>query len=136
MPAPEGISPITALSPPLRLQSGATVKETGHAKLREMATELEATFLGMLLKEMRETLDPDSGGLFPGDTGDVYGGLFDLYLGRHLAQSGGVGMAAALMRQLQPPPPASTTTTTNSIHALAPRSIVPPASATGGNASA
>lgn len=136
MPVPEGISPITAFSPPPRLQTGATVKEAGHARLKEMATELEATFLGMLLKEMRETLDPDSGGLFPGDTGDVYGGLFDLYLGRHLAHSGGVGMAAALMRQLQPPLPASTTTTTNSTHACAPRSILPPTSAPGGNASA
>jgi peptidoglycan hydrolase FlgJ len=49
---------------------------------------------------MRQTLDPDSG-LFPGDTGDVQGGLFDLYLGKHLADIGGVGMAAALERNLR-----------------------------------
>ena len=54
----------------------------------------------MLLKEMRQTLEQD-GGLFPGDTGDVQGGLFDLYLGKHLADSGGFGLAAVLERQLR-----------------------------------
>jgi flagellar protein FlgJ len=69
-------------------------------RLADTARELEATFLSMLLKEMRQTLDED-GGLFPGDTGDVQGGLFDLYMSKHLADAGGVGMAAALERQLQ-----------------------------------
>ena len=50
-------------------------------RFNETANEFEATFLSMLLKEMRQTLDPD-GGLFPGDSGDVQGGLFDrLHLG-------------------------------------------------------
>jgi flagellar protein FlgJ len=66
-----------------------------------MARDFEATFLGMVLKEMRQTLDPD-GGLFAGDTGDVQGGLFDLYLGQHLAAAGGVGLATAITRQLGP----------------------------------
>jgi Rod binding domain-containing protein len=65
---------------------------------RRAARELEATFVSMLLKEMRQTLEPD-GGLFPGDTGDVQGGLFDLYLGQHLAAAGGFGLADALDRQ-------------------------------------
>jgi flagellar protein FlgJ len=75
-----------------------------------MAKEFEATFLSMLLKEMRQTLEPE-GGLFPGDSGDVQGGLFDLYLGRHLAVSGGVGMAAALVRQIAPADGAAKPTT-------------------------
>jgi len=67
-----------------------------------VARDLEATFLTMLLKEMRQTLEPE-GGLFPGDTGDVQGGLFDLYLGQHMAASGGFGLAAAIDRQLRIP---------------------------------
>lgn len=97
----EGISPTTGFSLPLAGKASATVKSAGDAKLKEMATEMEATFLALLLKEMRETLDPEDGGLFPGDTGDVQGGLFDLFLSRHMADSGGVGMAASLIRQMQ-----------------------------------
>lgn len=126
----EGISPISTFSSPHRLHSGATVKEAGPAKVKEMATELEATFLAMLLKEMRETLDPDSGGLFPGDTGDIYGGLFDLYLGRHLAHSGGVGMAAALMRQLRPAESTAQANPTTTTDANPARAVVPSTSAT------
>lgn len=58
-------------------------------------------FLSLLLKEMRQSLEPD--GLFAGDAGDVQGGLFDLYLSKHLADAGGVGLAAAVERQLSPP---------------------------------
>jgi flagellar protein FlgJ len=121
----EGISLPVTVSPPLPLNPGATVKGGTAARTKEMATELEATFLAMLLKEMRQTLEPD-GGLFPGDTGDVQGGLFDLYLSRHLALSGGVGMATALLAQMQATAPKTPTT-----DALAPRDThrnVPPAS--------
>jgi flagellar protein FlgJ len=114
----DGISPAVSISRPLGGQPGATVKGTPGAKLKEMATEMEATFLAMLLKEMRETLDPTEGGLFPGDSGDVQGGLFDLFMSRHLAESGGVGVAASLLRQVQAgDTPAKTPPTT---HAPAP----------------
>lgn len=98
------MSPVAPFSPlslsplPLRPEPGAKVDDA--RRLADTARELEATFLSMLLKEMRQTLDED-GGLFPGDTGDVQGGLFDLYMSKHLADAGGVGMAAALERQLQ-----------------------------------
>ena len=96
----EGISPATTLSLPPSVKPGATVKGAADAKLVEAAKEMEATFLGLLLKQMRESLEPD-GGLFPGDTGDVQGGLFDLYMSKHLADAGGCGMAAALLRQME-----------------------------------
>lgn len=88
-----------AISPPAVPPSN-TFPSTLDSKsdARKAARELEATFLSMLLKEMRQTLEPD-GGLFPGDTGDVQGGLFDLYIGQHLAAAGGFGLAAALDRQ-------------------------------------
>jgi flagellar protein FlgJ len=84
---------------------------------------MEATFLSMLLKEMRQTLDSeDGGGLFPGDSGDVQGGLFDLYMSKHLADAGGVGMAAALLRQMQANGTPKTAQTTD---ALIPPAAIP-----------
>ena len=103
MTGPEGIgSSAAGLSPPAG-RAGATLPpKAAEAKLRAMAQEFEATLLGMLLKDMRQTLDED-GGFFPGDTGDVQGGLFDMYMSKHLAEAGGVGLAAALVRQMTPP---------------------------------
>ena len=119
MPAPEGISPAITRPAPLAVKPGATVKGVADAKLKEAAKEMEATFLSMLLKQMRETLDED-GGLFPGDTGDVQGGLFDLFMSKHLADAGGVGMAEALLRQMQATAPKTPT----NAPALAPRGYV------------
>jgi peptidoglycan hydrolase FlgJ len=97
---------------------GATVKPVSAARAAEAAKEMEATFLALLLKQMRESLDSeDGGGLFPGDTGDVQGGLFDMFMSRHLAEAGGVGMATAIASQLQGP----TTKTNTDAPALAPR---------------
>src|SRR5437762_5324625 len=85
--------PISENSPP----PGRTIEETGK--------QFESLFLSLLLKEMRQTLEPD--GLFAGDTGDIQGGLFDFYLGKHLADSGGMGLADTLIRQLTPVPAAN-----------------------------
>ena len=51
-------------------------------------------FASQLLKEMRKTLDPET--MFGGDSGDVYGGLFDMFLGQQMADSGGLGLAKML----------------------------------------
>lgn len=105
MAGPEGIGSSAAALLPLPGRAGATLPpKAAEAKLREMAKEFEATLLGMLLKEMRQTLNEDGGGFFPGDSGDVQGGLFDMFMSKHLADAGGVGLAAALVRQMTPPP--------------------------------
>lgn len=74
----------------------------------EVARNFESLFASQLLKEMRQTLEPDT--FFAGDSGDVWGGLFDMYLGQHLAQSNALGIAELVKRQLQgqpqAPPPA------------------------------
>ncbi len=111
----ERISSATALSSPLAAAPGSKVQATTPAKQKEMASEMEATFLSMLLKEMRQTLEPD-GGLFPGDSGDVQGGLFDLYIGKHIAETGGVGLATSLLRQMQEATRAVKTTTPTDAH--------------------
>lgn len=82
-----------------------------HRRGDEVAQEWEATMLSLLLKEMRQTLDPET--LFPGDAGDIHGGLFDFYLGRLLAASGGIGLAELLKRHLQPESFTSPNTSTN-----------------------
>lgn len=104
----ERISQLALPPLPPEANPGATVQraDTNNARVRDMAKEFEATFLSMLLKEMRQTLDPD-GGFFAGDTGDVQGGLFDLFLGKHLADTGGVGLANALVQQMTTPGTAS-----------------------------
>jgi Rod binding domain-containing protein len=64
----------------------------------DVASRFEGVFWSMLTKEMRESLEP---GVFLGeDTGDVLGGMFDLYMGEHLAQGQTLGIAALIKRQL------------------------------------
>lgn len=72
-------------------------------KVQTVAEDFEATLTSELLKQMRHTLEP--GGLFAQDGADVYGGLFDFFMGKHLAQSGGLGLSAFVQRQLQADPP-------------------------------
>ena len=79
----------------------------GAANIEQVGQQFEELFLSLLLKEMRQTLESD--GLFPGDPGDVQGGLFDLYLGKHMADAGGVGLADSLNRMLKASRPANAT---------------------------
>lgn len=78
------------------------------SSLAEAANGFESIFWTILLKEMRQTLEP--GSLFGKDGGDVYGGLFDQFMAQHLTQGKGMGIAQALIKQLEPkvahePPP-------------------------------
>ncbi|HLJ96554.1 MAG TPA: rod-binding protein [Gemmataceae bacterium] len=66
--------------------------------LDAVAKGFESMFLSILLKEMRQTLEPDT--MFPQDSGDILGGLFDLFLGQHLAQAGALGIGAMVKKQL------------------------------------
>lgn len=61
------------------------------ASRKAVAAEFEGLLTSLMLKEMRQTVGGD--GLFSGESSDVYGGLFDLYLGQHIAQNGGLGIA-------------------------------------------
>ncbi|MBX9625893.1 MAG: rod-binding protein [Gemmataceae bacterium] len=100
MTGPEGISSPSAALLPLPGRADAKLPpKAAEAKVREMAKEFEATLLSMLLKEMRQSFE-EGGGFFPGDSGDVQGGLFDMFMSKHLADAGGVGLAAALVRQM------------------------------------
>jgi len=64
------------------------------ASPKEVAKAFESVFISMLIKELRECTTES--GLFPEDPGGVYGGLFDLYMGKYLADSGGLGLQEQL----------------------------------------
>ena len=61
--------------------------------------QFEAMFASMLIKQMRQTLESDS--MFPGDTSDVRGGLFDHFMGEHMAKSGQLGIGKIIQKQLE-----------------------------------
>lgn len=65
----------------------------------KVAKDFESVFSSMVLKEMRSTLEP--GSLFSGDTSDVYGGMFDQFMGQHMSESGGMGLAKMVREALE-----------------------------------
>src|SRR5256885_1038600 len=65
---------------------------------RAAGKAMEQMFASMLIKQMRQTLD---GGLFGDDKSDVLGGLFDHFLGQHIAQAGGLGIGDMIRHQLE-----------------------------------
>lgn len=62
---------------------------------KELAQQFEGIFVSMLVKEMRQPLAGGEG-MFPGDGSDTYGGIFDMYMGQHIAENGGIGMAESI----------------------------------------
>lgn len=84
----------------LDITAAAEMSRQGKGRsLEQVAGQFESMFLSLIVKEMRQTLEP--GGLFGNDGADIRGGLFDLYLGQHLAKAGGLGLAAMLRRHLK-----------------------------------
>jgi len=95
---------VSAIASTIRLASsqvGAlseSAKVTAE-KVRSMTKDFESILMGELLKQSRQTVGP--GGMFENDGADIYGGLFDFFMGKHLAESGGMGLAAFLESQIQ-----------------------------------
>ena len=76
------------------LRRAADVDSLESSNRSDAARKLEGMFASMMLKTMRQTVDGD--GLFPGDSSDALGSLFDQYLGDHLAEAGGLGVSRLL----------------------------------------
>jgi flagellar protein FlgJ len=82
------------------LESLAAQATSGDPRsAQRVAAEFEAIFASLVIKEMRQTLEP--GSMFGQDSSDSYGGLFDMYLGRHLVQAGGFGVGRMVQRYLE-----------------------------------
>lgn len=94
------LPPVSSGSAVSGLDLYGTLGKTGRLNIADAAREAETMFLSLLLKEMRQSLDAEES-LFAGDKGDVYGGLFDFLMSRHLAENGGLGLATVWTQQLQ-----------------------------------
>ncbi|MBW3539804.1 MAG: hypothetical protein KY476_06000 [Planctomycetes bacterium] len=78
----------------------AALHKAGESiQVREAAEGFESVFASMLLKEMQGTLE--SGSLFGSDPTGVYGGLFELFLGQEIGESGTLGIADLLSRYFE-----------------------------------
>jgi flagellar protein FlgJ len=75
----------------LMMNSNASAAPLSNLRGDDMATEFESLVIGQLLKTMRTS--SEDGGMFPGDKSDTYGGMFDMYFGKFLAENGGLGLA-------------------------------------------
>ncbi len=74
--------------------------EEKEERIEKVASEFESVFLSLLLKEMRNTLDQENGGLFGGEGSDTFGGMFDMFMGQHLADASPLGISAAVKSYL------------------------------------
>lgn len=82
------------------VQSLAEQAKSGDPRsIDRVAADFESLFVSMVLKEMRQTLEPET--LFGSEGSDSYGGLFDFYLGQHIAESGGFGVAQMVRQNLE-----------------------------------
>lgn len=67
------------------LQRADTTRDL--AARTRVAKQFESIFVSTLLKEMRQSTGEE--GLFQGDTSDVYGGLFDMFMADHITEGRG-----------------------------------------------
>jgi len=79
-------------------QLAARARSGDRKAIEEVAVGFEGVFASLLVKQMRQTLEP--GALFGRDDSDILGGLFDHYLGQHLAQAKSLGIANLIQTQL------------------------------------
>lgn len=89
--------------PPLLIEPSADsladrLRSGGADSIEKVAKDFEGLFVSLVLKEMRQTLEP--GSLFGSDAADLYGGLFDLFIGKHLVDAGGFGVAKMVKQYL------------------------------------
>ena len=81
------------------IESIANQQPESNERIRELAQEFEGVFLSLLTKELRKTVN--EGGLFGQESTDSFGGLFDLYMGQHLAKAQPLGIASLWVNQYE-----------------------------------
>ena len=80
--------------------TGANAEAEQKAALRGVARQFEAVFVNMMLESMRSATPGDP--LFDNSESDSYRDLLDRQLSLEMADSGGIGIADMLVRQLSP----------------------------------
>jgi flagellar protein FlgJ len=93
-----GMPPVRSMNSEIRHLE--QLAEGGAKSLEKVAAKFESIFLGMLLKQMWESVE--RAGLFEEGAGrQIHDGMMVDMLSDHLAQNGGIGMAKALVSRLQ-----------------------------------
>jgi flagellar protein FlgJ len=83
-------------------QSQAGKNPSEDKRLREVCREMEAVFLNILLRQMRDTIPERT--LFPKSSGEkMIQSMLDIELTRVMAGAGGIGFGEMLYRQLSRP---------------------------------
>lgn len=77
------------------------LKSATANRAESVGKEFESVFVSLLLKEMRNTLDTGEGGLFGSEQSDTFGGMFDQFMGQHLAEASPLGIADAIKSYLK-----------------------------------
>ena len=77
------------------------LKSATAKRAESVGQEFESVFVSLLLKEMRNTLDTGEGGLFGSEQSDTFGGMFDQFMGQHLAEASPLGIANAIESYLK-----------------------------------
>ncbi|MFN8709938.1 MAG: rod-binding protein [Planctomyces sp.] len=79
---------LIANSAPAKSSRGA--ESAGGPTAEDVGKQFESLLVSMMLKQMRQTSLGE--GMFPGDKSDTFGGMFDMYMGDHIAQSSDLGI--------------------------------------------
>lgn len=93
---------VSSAAPPVEKKSTAQALPGPQKDEAEIMKEFESVMLSMVLKQMRQSGSEE--GLFPGDNSDTLGGMFDTYMGEHLAESGGFGLMDSFEGKMNPGP--------------------------------
>lgn len=94
------MNPITNVISPNMFDAtgaGSIHAESSRHQIESVGVEFEGVFLSMMLKEMRNSLE--NGGFFGEESSDTYGGMFDLFIGKHIAEAKPLGIADLLLEQ-------------------------------------
>ena len=87
------------LMPSLVSPGAASLTPNPQATPHAGAQAFEGMFASMLIKQMRQSLGGNS--LCGHDKNDALGGLFDHFMGDHMASNGGLGIGAMIRKQLE-----------------------------------
>jgi len=81
-----------------KLRADVRADSKSQKNLQEVASQFEALFTQLVLKNMREAKLAD--GIFGSEQEDQYLQMFDAQLALHLSKGAGLGLKEALIRQL------------------------------------
>jgi len=100
----EGKHRVDRSAPPASAPKGMdTVAEGRVADLKKGAKAFEAYFVQSLLKEMRKTVKKEGEGQL-GYGGEIYQSLFDEAIATKMTETGGIGLAEVLVKNLSKKP--------------------------------